>query len=125
MVPASGTAEIGFLEYKILDGTFEEPFCLGGMQYKEIEYSILQTACPTGWRWIAQLPGIRTSAGKASSRPEAIRLAQSAIEKALAAKPAPKSPEASNAIDAIELRRRYAELKRLRAQVRQLEMVGG
>src|SRR6478672_2272745 len=97
------------------DGTFKGPFCLRDMEYKGIEFSILQTACPTGWRWIAQLPSMKISSGKASSRPEAIRLAQSAIEKAFAARSAPKATRDSYVSPvAIDLRRRYAELQLLR-----------
>jgi hypothetical protein len=94
------------------------------MEYKGIEYSVLQTACPTGWKWAARLSGIKISSGKASNRPEAVRLAQTAIEKAFAAEATPKSPEMRiDPINAMELRRRYAELQRLREQVRELEMM--
>lgn len=113
-------------KHKIRAERLKVHFVLGAMEYKGIEYSVVQTACPTGWKWVAQLSAMKTSTGKASSRPEAIRLAHSAIEKVFAAQSTAKTLETfNNSIDVIELRRRYAELQRLREQVRELETVVG
>jgi hypothetical protein len=73
--------------------------------YQGFEYSVVQTACPTGWKWTVWLPSRRMSTGKTSGRLEAIRCAQLAIEKGLA-----EHPEWN-------LRERYAELQRLRDQI--------
>src|SRR5205814_5362507 len=61
------------------------------MEHQGIEYKVVQTACPTGWKWTVQLPNSRISTGKTSSRPEAISRAQLAIEQALAV-PSPNAP---------------------------------
>jgi hypothetical protein len=53
------------------------------MEYKGIEYSIVQTADPTGFKWTVQLDAARTRTGVAYSRVEAISTAQRAIDKAL------------------------------------------
>ena len=73
--------------------------------HQGFEYSVVQTACPTGWKWTVQLPRSKISTGKNSSRLEAIRRAQLAIEKAIA-----EHPEWNP-------RKRYAELQRLRDQI--------
>ncbi len=53
------------------------------MQYKHFEYSIVQTANPTGWKWIIRLDETRSKTGIAFSRQHAIRFAEHAIEKLL------------------------------------------
>jgi hypothetical protein len=73
---------------------FVAPPSFRAMEHQGIEYRVVQTACPTGWKWTVQLPNSRISTGKTSSRPEAISRAQLAIEKALAV-PSPNAPEHS------------------------------
>jgi hypothetical protein len=57
------------------------------MKYKGIEYQIVQTAHPTGWRWIVYLDDGQTKMGVSSSKQYAIYDATNAIEKALSAPP--------------------------------------
>jgi hypothetical protein len=60
------------------------------MEHKGIEYQIVQTAHPTGWRWIVYLHDGQTKMGVSSSRQYAIYDATNAIEKALSAPPKAK-----------------------------------
>lgn len=53
------------------------------MRYRDIEYQVVQTANPTGWKWTVQLDDERTRTGTGISRNHAIGLAQRAIDKAL------------------------------------------
>jgi hypothetical protein len=53
------------------------------MQYRDIQYQVVQTANPTGWKWTVQLDDQGTKTGNAYSRAAAIALAQRAIDKAL------------------------------------------
>ena len=55
------------------------------MEYKGIQYEVIQTANPTGWKWTVQLDGGRTKTGLSISREYAIFAATNAIEKALSA----------------------------------------
>jgi hypothetical protein len=38
------------------------------MEYKGLEYSIVQTSNPTGWKWIVRLDDGRTKTGTAPNR---------------------------------------------------------
>jgi hypothetical protein len=63
------------------------------MEHSGIPYSVVQTANPTGWKWTIYIPGKRPKSGMALNRPTAIRLAETAIDKAIKvtiAKPRPK-----------------------------------
>jgi hypothetical protein len=53
------------------------------MQYRGMEYGVVQTASPTGWKWTVQLDQNRTKTGTGFSRATAVGLAQRAIDKAL------------------------------------------
>jgi hypothetical protein len=53
------------------------------MQYREIEYQVVQTANPTGWKWTVQLDENRSRTGSGFNRTNAIGRAQRAIDKAL------------------------------------------
>ena len=53
------------------------------MKYKGLQYSLVQTSSPTGWKWIVRLDDGRTKTGTAPNRTAAIRLAEIRIEKAL------------------------------------------
>ena len=50
------------------------------MEYKGIEYSMVQTAAPSGWKWTVTLPGRQPVTGQAYNREEAIRFAKFAID---------------------------------------------
>ena len=51
------------------------------MEYKGIEYEVVQTANPTGWKWIVRLDADRRKSGISVSRMMAITNAKRAIEK--------------------------------------------
>jgi hypothetical protein len=53
------------------------------MQYKGVEYHIVRTANPTGFKWTVQLDATRTRTGNSVSMKLAILDAQRTIEKAL------------------------------------------
>ena len=53
------------------------------MQYKGIEYQIVQTANPTGWKWTVQLDATRTRNGTSYSMKSAVFDAQRKIDKEL------------------------------------------
>ena len=50
------------------------------MDYKGIEYQIVQTSNPTGWKWTVEMKGKRPGVGSGYSRAAAI-VAQIAIDK--------------------------------------------
>jgi hypothetical protein len=60
------------------------------MEHKGIQYQIVQTASPTGWKWTVQIDDIRTRTGTSFSKGNAIFQAVKAIDKVLAAQPRPK-----------------------------------
>jgi hypothetical protein len=51
------------------------------VDYKGIEYSIVQTANPTGWKWTVFLDATRTRTGIAHSRAHAVLDAERTIDK--------------------------------------------
>jgi len=53
------------------------------MEYNGLEYSVVQTSNPTGWKWIVRLDDGRTKTGTAPNRTAAIRLAELRIDKEL------------------------------------------
>jgi hypothetical protein len=53
------------------------------MKYKGVEYSIVQTRNPSGWKWVIFLDATRTRTGIASTRAHAVLDAERAIEKTL------------------------------------------
>jgi hypothetical protein len=55
------------------------------MKHKGIEYQVVQTASPTGWKWTVQLDGGCVKTGMSCSRQYAIYDVTNAIEKALSA----------------------------------------
>jgi hypothetical protein len=55
------------------------------MEYKGVEYEVLQTSNPTGWKWIVRLETGRHKSGISFSRPMAVTSAKHAIEKILKA----------------------------------------
>ncbi len=59
------------------------------MEYKGMQYSVVQTSSPTGWKWIVRLDG-KTKAGTAPNRTAAVRLAEFAIDKTIRVKRIPK-----------------------------------
>jgi hypothetical protein len=60
------------------------------MEHKGIQYTVVQTANPTGWRWTVELDENRTKTGSSYSRGNAIFTAVRAIDKAVAARPKPE-----------------------------------
>jgi len=55
-----------------------------------IEYQVVQTASPTGWKWTVHLDDGQTKTGMSSTEQYAIFDATNAIEKALSAPPKAK-----------------------------------
>jgi hypothetical protein len=53
------------------------------MQYQGIEYTIVQTANPSGWKWSFEREGRRPKTGISYDRVEAILAAEGAINRAL------------------------------------------
>jgi len=68
---------------------------LSVMDYKSIEYHVLQTANPTGWSWTVKMEGREPRTGSAHNRTAAIALAQIAIDKLLKAHPPANSDGAT------------------------------
>jgi hypothetical protein len=60
------------------------------MEYKGIQYQVLRTANPSGWRWVVHLDADKTKTGLTYSRESAILNAKNAIDKALDTSPSPK-----------------------------------
>ncbi len=56
------------------------------MQYKGIEYQVVQTANPTGWKWTVQLDATRTRSGTSYSMKSAVLAAQRKIDDGLPVK---------------------------------------
>jgi hypothetical protein len=54
------------------------------MEHRGIEYRIVQTASPTGWRWTVHLDEYRLRTGTSFSKGNAIFKAVNVIDKALA-----------------------------------------
>ena len=53
------------------------------MEYKGIQYRVVQTANPTGFRWTVQLDATRTRSGVSYSMKAAVLDAQRKIDRAL------------------------------------------
>jgi|KBSMisStandDraft_5_1062788.scaffolds.fasta_scaffold94408_4 hypothetical protein len=53
------------------------------MEYRNIEYQVVQTSSPTGWKWTVHIPGRRVRTGSSYNRASAIGLAHRAIDKLL------------------------------------------
>jgi hypothetical protein len=53
------------------------------MDYKGVEYTIVQTANPSGWKWTVFLDATRTRTGISRSKADAIRDAERAIDNAI------------------------------------------
>jgi len=60
------------------------------MRHRDIEYEVVQTVSPTGWKWTFQIEGQQMKTGKAGSRAIAMVLAQAAIDKAIRVKLSPE-----------------------------------
>jgi hypothetical protein len=56
------------------------------MQYKGVEYKVVQTASPKGWKWTFQMQGQNVRSGTAMSRTLALISVQSAIDRAIRVK---------------------------------------
>jgi hypothetical protein len=53
------------------------------MEHRGFQYRILQTASPTGFKWLVELPNGRTKSGTAVNRCSAVTRAVVTIEKVL------------------------------------------
>jgi hypothetical protein len=53
------------------------------MDYKGIEYTVVQTSHPRGWKWTAYFDPTRSRSGDAFSKVRAISDAEKAIDRAL------------------------------------------
>jgi hypothetical protein len=53
------------------------------MEHRGIQYQVVQTANPTGWKWTIELAGGRTKTGASFSRGNAIFNAVRAIDNAI------------------------------------------
>jgi hypothetical protein len=53
------------------------------MEYKGVEYQVVQTTDPTGWKWTVELGREQTRTGSGRSRTAAIGLAQITIDEAI------------------------------------------
>jgi hypothetical protein len=55
------------------------------MEYRSIQYQVVQTANPTGFKWTVQLDAARTRTGVSPTKGSAIADAQRKIDKVLRA----------------------------------------
>ena len=53
------------------------------MEYKTIQFEVIETTNPYGWKWIVFLDATRTRTGVGLTRADAVSDAEFAIEKAL------------------------------------------
>ena len=53
------------------------------MVYKGIEYQVVQSSSPDGWKWTVFLGAKRTRTGESTTRADAVLDAERAIDKAL------------------------------------------
>jgi hypothetical protein len=65
------------------------------MDYRGIEYHVVQTADPTGWSWTVKMQGREPRTGSGHNRTAAIALAQIAIDKLIKAHPPADSADAT------------------------------
>ncbi len=54
------------------------------MEYKGIQYQLVRTANPTGWKWTILFDDNRTKTGQQADRVEAIAKAERAIDQSIA-----------------------------------------
>ena len=57
------------------------------MEYRGVEFTVLQTLSPKGWKWTIELPGQKPKSGVVHDRAGAIVRAKRAIDTALGAPP--------------------------------------
>jgi hypothetical protein len=57
------------------------------MEYKAIQFEIIQTTNPCCWKWVVFLDATKTRTGIALTRADAVLDAEFAIEKALESRP--------------------------------------
>ena len=68
---------------RVADGNRAGDFSLSIMQYRNTEYQVVQTANPTGWKWIVLVGGQHIRTGTGYNRTGSIALAQRAIDNLL------------------------------------------
>jgi hypothetical protein len=61
------------------------------MEYRGVEFTVLQTASPRGWRWTFELPGRKPRSGVVHDRAGAIINAKRAIDALLSTEQAETS----------------------------------
>jgi hypothetical protein len=60
------------------------------MEHNGIEYSVVQTTSPAGWRWTVRIAGRKPKPGVSHNRQMAVNAAKAAIENAIRVKPEKK-----------------------------------
>jgi hypothetical protein len=73
------------------DSNFTRQSRLLNMDYKGIEYQVVQTSNPNGWKWTVEMEGRAPRVGSGHSRAAAIALAQIAIDKLVKQNPGRQS----------------------------------
>lgn len=63
------------------------------MEHKGIEYSVVQTTNPVGWKWIVYLPGRPPKTGTSTNRKIALLHARNAIDQAVEVRPTKPGPK--------------------------------
>jgi hypothetical protein len=67
----------------VYGGAIHERFRWFNMKHRDIEFSVVQTACPTGWEWTVHLDVNRTKISASHSTISAIIEAQWRIDRDL------------------------------------------
>ena len=91
------------------------------MNYKGIQYRVVRIPNLVSWKWIIYLDARTVRTGAGFSRRTALRHAQLAIERTIAADQSAVKLASRVVGGFADLTQRYAELQRLREQVHQLE----
>lgn len=63
------------------DSNQDPGYTLSMMNYKGIEYQVVPTANPTGWKWTVSMDGRQPRTGEAYTRAAAVALAQLTIDR--------------------------------------------
>jgi hypothetical protein len=71
------------------------------VQYRGIQYQVLEKINPAGWQWTVSMDGRRQRLGEAHSRPVAVALAQRAIDKLIKVVPDQQTPPQHRSYDAL------------------------
>jgi len=74
---------------RLPDGNQSSRPTLPMMDYKGVEYQVVRTANPTGWKWTVSMDGRQPRTGEGYTRAAAIALAQLAIDRLVETIPNP------------------------------------